>query len=43
MFINIVVLLRAIDNDIHFDLGQNLLYQLATGKTVYYAKRLGGY
>jgi hypothetical protein len=43
MFTNIVALLRAIDNDIHFDLGWNLLYRLVTGETVYYAKRLGGH
>ena len=43
MFINIVVLLRATVNDIHFNLGRNLLYYLATGKTVYYIKQLGGH
>ena len=43
IFTNIVALLKATDNDIHFDLGQNLLYQLATGETVCYAKRLGGH
>jgi hypothetical protein len=43
MFINIVVLLKATTNNIHFDLGRNLLYCLATGKTVYYTKQLGGY
>jgi hypothetical protein len=43
IFINIVALLRATDNDIHFDLGRNLLYRLVTGKTVCYVKRLGGY
>jgi len=43
MFINIVVLLRATNNDIYFDLGRNILYRLATSKIVYYAKRLGGY
>jgi len=42
-FTNIVALLRATNNDIHFDLGRNVLYYLATGETVYYAKRLGGY
>jgi hypothetical protein len=42
-FINIVVLLRATANDIHFDLGRNVLYCLVTGKTVYYVKRLRGY
>jgi len=43
MFTNIVALLRATDNDIHFDSGRNLLYRLATGETVYYTKRLGGH
>jgi len=43
MFINIVALLRATNNDIYFDLGRNLLYRLATGETVCYARRLGGY
>jgi hypothetical protein len=38
IFINIVALLRATDNDIYFDLGRNLLYRLATGETVYYIK-----
>ena len=42
-FINIVALLRATNNDIHFDLGQNLLYRLVTGETVYYIRRLGGH
>ena len=42
-FINIIALLRATNNDIHFDLGRNMLYRLATGEIVYYAKRLGGY
>jgi len=42
-FTNIVALLRATDNDIHFNLGRNMLYYLVTGKTVYYAKRLGGH
>jgi len=42
-FTNIVALLRATNNDIHFDLGRNVLYRLATGETVYYVKRLGGY
>ena len=41
IFINIVALLRATNNDIYFDLGQNLLYHLVTGKIVYYVKRLG--
>jgi len=43
MFTNIVVLLRATNNDIYFDLGRNILYYLATSKIVCYAKRLGGY
>jgi len=43
MFINIVALLRATENDIYFDLGRNLLYRLAIGETVCYAKRLGGH
>jgi hypothetical protein len=43
MFTNIVALSRATDNDIYFDLGRNLLYCLATGETVCYAKRLGGH
>ena len=43
MFTNIVVLSRATANDIHFDSGQNLLYRLATGETVYYTKQLGGH
>jgi hypothetical protein len=43
IFINIIALLRATDNDIHFDLGRNILYRLVTGETVYYTKRLGGY
>src|SRR6267154_1803212 len=43
MFTNIVALLRATNNDIHFDLGRNLLYRLATGETVCYTKRLGGH
>jgi len=43
MFTNIVALLRATDNDIHFDLGWDVLYHLATGEIVYYAKQLGGH
>jgi len=43
IFINIVALLRATNNNIYFNLGRNLLYRLATSETVYYAKRLGGY
>jgi len=38
MFINIVALLRATKNNIHFNLGRNLLYHLATGETVCYTK-----
>jgi len=38
IFTNIVALLRATKNDIHFNLGRNLLYHLATGEIVYYAK-----
>ena len=43
MFINIVALLRATVNDIHFDLRRNLLYHLVMGEIVCYIKRLGGY
>ena len=43
MFINIIVLLKATTNNIHFDLGRNLLYHLAIGKTVYYTKQLEGH
>jgi len=43
MFTNIIALSRATDNDIHFDSRQNVLYHLATGETVCYAKRLGGH
>ena len=43
IFINIVVLLRATVNDIHFNSGRNLLYYLVMGETVYYTKQLGGY
>ena len=42
-FTNIIALLRATNNDIHFNLGRNMLYRLATSKTVYYAKQLGGH
>ena len=38
IFINIVALLRATNNNIHFNLGRNLLYRLVTGEIVYYAK-----
>jgi len=41
MFINIVALLKATNNNIHFNLGRDMLYRLATSKTVYYAKQLG--
>ena len=43
MFINIIALLRATNNDIYFNLGRNLLYRLATSEIVYYIKRLGSY
>ena len=43
MFINIVALSKATANDIHFNLGRNLLYYLVTGETVCYIKQLGGY
>jgi hypothetical protein len=43
MFINIVALLRATNNDIYFNLGRNLLYRLVTSETVYYTKQLGGH
>ena len=43
IFINIIALLRATNNDIYFDLGRNLLYYLATGEIVCYAKQLGGH
>jgi len=42
IFTNIVVLLRATNNNIYFDLGRNLLYRLVTNKIVCYAKRLRG-
>ena len=42
-FTNIVALLRATANDIYFNFRRNVLYRLATGKTVCYIKRLGGY
>jgi len=42
-FTNIVALLRATNNNIHFDLGRNILYHLVTGETVYYTKQLGGH
>ena len=42
-FINIVALLRAINNNIHFDLRYNLLYRLKTGEIVCYIKQLGGH
>jgi len=37
-FTNIIALLRATDNDIHFNLGRNVLYRLATGEIVCYVK-----
>ena len=43
IFIDIIALLKAIDNDIYFNLGRNLLYYLATSEIVYYIKRLEGY
>ena len=43
IFINIIALLRATNNNIYFDLGRNLLYRLVTGEILYYAKRLGGH
>ena len=43
MFINIVALLRATNNDIYFNLGWDVLYRLVTGEIVYYTKQLGGY
>jgi len=43
IFTNIVALLRATNNDIYFDLGRNILYRLATGEIVCYAKRLGSH
>jgi len=42
-FINIIVLLRATNNDIYFDLGRNILYRLVTREIVCYVKRLGGH
>jgi hypothetical protein len=38
IFINIIALLRATNNDIYFDLGRNILYHLVTGEIVYYTK-----
>jgi len=43
IFINIVALLRATNNDIYFDLARNILYRLITSEIVYYMKRLGYY
>ena len=43
MFTNIIALLRATDNDIYFNLGWDVLYCLATGEIVCYAKQLGGH
>jgi len=42
-FTNIIALLRATDNDIHFNLGWDVLYHLATSETVCYTKRLRGH
>ena len=42
-FINIIALLRAINNDIYVNLGRNILYYLATGEIVCYVKQLGGH
>jgi len=33
-----IALLRAINNNIYFDLGRNILYRLITSETVYYIK-----
>ena len=41
--INIIALLKATNNNIHFNLGRNLLYRLATSKIVCYIKQLGGH
>ena len=38
IFTNIIVLLRATENNIHFDLGWNLLYYLVIGEIVCYIK-----
>jgi len=43
IFINIVALLKATNNDIYFNLGRNLLYRLVTSEIVYYIKQLGGH
>jgi len=43
IFINIVALLRATENNIYFNLGRNLLYCLATGEIVCYIRQLGGH
>ena len=43
IFTNIIALLRATNNNIHFDSGRNVLYHLATSEIVCYAKRLGGH
>jgi len=43
IFTNIIALLRATNNDIHFNLGRNLLYRLAISKIVCYIKQLGGH
>ena len=38
IFTNIIALLRATNNNIHFNSGQNLLYHLEIGEIVYYIK-----
>jgi len=38
IFINIIALLRATNNDIYFNLGWDVLYYLATSEIVCYAK-----
>ena len=43
IFTNIIALLRATNNNIYFNSGQNLLYRLVTGETVYYIRQLGGH
>ena len=43
IFINIIALLRATNNNIYFNLGQNLLYYLVTSEIVCYIKQLGGH
>ena len=43
IFINIIALLRATNNNVYFDLGRNLLHRLATSEIVCYIKQLGGH